>query len=118
MAVTELTAEQKRSLKVTSGVLEQECNDLNIVFNHWITHGVPMLAAKVASTMDGKIACRTGESKWITGEDARAHVHLERAHSDMILVGRGTYLADAPRLDVRLRLDLHRTPAVVGRQKL
>ena len=44
----------------------------------------------------------SGESKWITGEDARRHVHLERAQSDMILVGRGTYLADAPRLDVRL----------------
>ena len=44
----------------------------------------------------------SGESKWITGEDARKHVHLERANSDMILVGRGTYQADAPRLDVRL----------------
>ena len=48
------------------------------------------------------IALPSGESKWITGEDARRHVHRERAHSDMILVGRGTYLADEPRLDVRL----------------
>ena len=53
-------------------------------------------------SIDGKIALPSGESKWITGEDARAHVHLERAHSDMILVGRGTYLADQPKLDVRL----------------
>ena len=44
----------------------------------------------------------SGESKWISGEDARAHAHLERAHSDMIVVGRGTHKADAPRLDVRL----------------
>jgi diaminohydroxyphosphoribosylaminopyrimidine deaminase/5-amino-6-(5-phosphoribosylamino)uracil reductase len=44
----------------------------------------------------------SGESKWITGEEARAHAHLERALSDMILVGRGTYEADSPRLDVRL----------------
>jgi diaminohydroxyphosphoribosylaminopyrimidine deaminase/5-amino-6-(5-phosphoribosylamino)uracil reductase len=51
---------------------------------------------------DGKIALPSGESKWITGEDARRHVHLERARSDMILVGLGTYLADAPSLDVRL----------------
>jgi diaminohydroxyphosphoribosylaminopyrimidine deaminase/5-amino-6-(5-phosphoribosylamino)uracil reductase len=53
-------------------------------------------------SIDGKIALPSGESKWITGEDARAHVHLERAHADMILVGRGTYMADSPRLDVRL----------------
>jgi diaminohydroxyphosphoribosylaminopyrimidine deaminase/5-amino-6-(5-phosphoribosylamino)uracil reductase len=44
----------------------------------------------------------SGESKWITGEDARRHVHLQRARSDMIVVGRGTYLADQPQLDVRL----------------
>jgi diaminohydroxyphosphoribosylaminopyrimidine deaminase/5-amino-6-(5-phosphoribosylamino)uracil reductase len=50
--------------------------------------------AQAGLSIDGKIALPSGESKWITGEDARAHVHLERAHSDMILVGRGTYLAD------------------------
>jgi diaminohydroxyphosphoribosylaminopyrimidine deaminase/5-amino-6-(5-phosphoribosylamino)uracil reductase len=53
-------------------------------------------------SIDGKIALPSGASKWITGEDARAHVHLERARSDMILVGRGTYEADRPKLDVRL----------------
>ena len=64
--------------------------------------GRPRVTLKLALSIDGKIAMPSGESKWITGEDARAHVHLERAHSDMILVGRGTYLADTPRLDVRL----------------
>ena len=64
--------------------------------------GRPRITLKLALSIDGKIAMPSGESKWISGEDARAHVHLERAHSDMILVGRGTYLADAPRLDVRL----------------
>jgi diaminohydroxyphosphoribosylaminopyrimidine deaminase/5-amino-6-(5-phosphoribosylamino)uracil reductase len=71
----------------------------------WLTRlqrGRPRITLKLALSIDGKIALPSGESKWITGEDARAHVHLERAHSDMILVGRGTYLADAPRLDVRL----------------
>jgi diaminohydroxyphosphoribosylaminopyrimidine deaminase/5-amino-6-(5-phosphoribosylamino)uracil reductase len=71
----------------------------------WLTRlslGRPRITLKLALSIDGKIAMPSGESKWITGEDARAHVHLERAHSDMILVGRGTYLADAPRLDVRL----------------
>ena len=67
-----------------------------------IAHGRPRITLKLALSIDGKVALPSGESKWITGEDARAHVHLERAHSDMILVGRGTYLADSPRLDVRL----------------
>ena len=64
--------------------------------------GRPRITLKLALSIDGKIALPSGESKWITGEDARRHVHLERAHSDMILVGRGTYLADQPQLDVRL----------------
>jgi diaminohydroxyphosphoribosylaminopyrimidine deaminase/5-amino-6-(5-phosphoribosylamino)uracil reductase len=71
----------------------------------WLTRqklGRPRVTLKLALSIDGKIALPSGESKWITGEDARAHVHLERAKSDMILVGRGTFLADSPRLDVRL----------------
>ena len=71
----------------------------------WLTRqklGRPRITLKLALSIDGKIALPSGESKWITGEDARKHVHLERAHSDMILVGRGTYQADAPKLDVRL----------------
>jgi diaminohydroxyphosphoribosylaminopyrimidine deaminase/5-amino-6-(5-phosphoribosylamino)uracil reductase len=71
----------------------------------WLTRlrlGRPRVTLKLALSIDGKIALPSGESKWITGEDARRHVHVERSHSDMILVGRGTYLADAPRLDVRL----------------
>jgi diaminohydroxyphosphoribosylaminopyrimidine deaminase / 5-amino-6-(5-phosphoribosylamino)uracil reductase len=71
----------------------------------WLTRlkvGRPRITLKLALSIDGKIALPSGESKWITGEDARRHVHLERAHSDMILVGRGTFQADQPRLDVRL----------------
>jgi len=71
----------------------------------WLTRmklSRPRVTLKLALSIDGKIALPSGESKWITGEDARRHVHLERARSDMILVGRGTYLADAPQLDVRL----------------
>jgi diaminohydroxyphosphoribosylaminopyrimidine deaminase/5-amino-6-(5-phosphoribosylamino)uracil reductase len=64
--------------------------------------GRPFITLKLAMSLDGKIALPSGESRWITGEDARAHVHLERARSDMILVGRGTYERDRPRLDVRL----------------
>jgi diaminohydroxyphosphoribosylaminopyrimidine deaminase/5-amino-6-(5-phosphoribosylamino)uracil reductase len=71
----------------------------------WLTRltlGRPRVTLKLALSIDGKIALPSGESKWITGEDARRHVHLERARSDMVLVGHGTYLADRPRLDVRL----------------
>jgi diaminohydroxyphosphoribosylaminopyrimidine deaminase/5-amino-6-(5-phosphoribosylamino)uracil reductase len=71
----------------------------------WLTRlrlGRPRITLKLALSIDGKIALPSGESKWITGEDARHHVHEQRARSDMILVGRGTYLADQPRLDVRL----------------
>jgi diaminohydroxyphosphoribosylaminopyrimidine deaminase/5-amino-6-(5-phosphoribosylamino)uracil reductase len=71
----------------------------------WLTRltlGRPRITLKLALSIDGKIALPSGESKWITGEDARREVHLERAHTDMILVGRGTFLADQPRLDVRL----------------
>jgi diaminohydroxyphosphoribosylaminopyrimidine deaminase/5-amino-6-(5-phosphoribosylamino)uracil reductase len=79
----------------------------------WLTRlslGRPRITVKLALSIDGKIALPSGESKWITGEDARANVHLERARSDMILVGRGTYLADRPRLDVRLPGFEHASP--------
>jgi diaminohydroxyphosphoribosylaminopyrimidine deaminase / 5-amino-6-(5-phosphoribosylamino)uracil reductase len=71
----------------------------------FLTHvrfGRPHVTLKLAFSEDGRIARPPGGEQWITGEDARAHVHLERARCDMILVGRGTYEADAPRLDVRL----------------
>ena len=71
----------------------------------WLTRlelGRPRITLKLALSIDGKIALPSGESKWLTGEDARRNVHVERAHSDMILVGRGTFLADQPQLDVRL----------------
>lgn len=64
--------------------------------------GRPAVTLKLATSLDGRIATATGESQWITGPEARAHTHLERARHDAILVGRGTYDADAPRLDVRL----------------
>jgi diaminohydroxyphosphoribosylaminopyrimidine deaminase/5-amino-6-(5-phosphoribosylamino)uracil reductase len=64
--------------------------------------GIPLVTLKLALTADGFIARKDGASKWITGEAARAHAHLERAMSDAILVGGGTLRADDPRLDVRL----------------
>jgi diaminohydroxyphosphoribosylaminopyrimidine deaminase/5-amino-6-(5-phosphoribosylamino)uracil reductase len=65
-------------------------------------HGRPHVTLKLAMSLDGCIAMADGSSQWITGDDARAHVHVERARSDAILVGAGTLRADNPRLDVRL----------------
>jgi len=89
-------------IEVKLGVRREEARHS---LSGWLTRlelGRPRITLKLALSIDGKIALPSGESKWITGEDARRHVHLERAHSDMILVGRGTYMADQPRLDVRL----------------
>lgn len=64
--------------------------------------GRPHVTLKLATSLDGKIALADGSSQWITGPEARAHCHVERAQADAILVGGGTLRADAPRLDVRL----------------
>jgi diaminohydroxyphosphoribosylaminopyrimidine deaminase/5-amino-6-(5-phosphoribosylamino)uracil reductase len=93
---------RRAGIEVTLGV-ERESAKRSL--SGWLTRldlGRPRITLKLALSIDGKIALPSGESKWITGEDARRHVHLQRAHSDMILVGRGTYQADEPRLDVRL----------------
>lgn len=64
--------------------------------------GRPFVTLKLATSLDGQIAMASGESRWITGPEARAHTHVERARHEAILVGRGTFEADAPSLDVRL----------------
>lgn len=89
-------------IAVTAGVLATECADLNLIFNHWITTGGPLLAAKSAVTLDGQIACRTGESQWITGEEARADVMRWRRLFPAIAVGAGTVMKDNPSLTARL----------------
>ena len=89
-------------VEVTAGVLAADCTDLNLIFNHWIVHQRPLLAVKVATTIDGRIACRTGESKWITGELARADVMRGRRLFPAIAVGAGTVASDDPQLTARL----------------
>lgn len=87
---------------VESRVLAGECEDLNLVFNRWITTGSPLLAMKCATTIDGRIATRTGDSKWITGPAARADVHRWRRLFPAIAVGAATALRDQPRLTARI----------------
>lgn len=89
-------------IEVITGVLAAECTDLNLIFNHWITQRRPLLAAKAAVTLDGRSACRTGDSQWITGEKARADVHRWRRLFPAIAVGAGTVLKDNPRLTARV----------------
>jgi diaminohydroxyphosphoribosylaminopyrimidine deaminase/5-amino-6-(5-phosphoribosylamino)uracil reductase len=88
-------------IRVTEDVLAPECTRLNEAFNHWIVHRTPFVTVKAAMTLDGKIATPEGESKWITGEQARAYGMKLRAGSDAILVGVNTVLADDPSLTVR-----------------
>jgi diaminohydroxyphosphoribosylaminopyrimidine deaminase/5-amino-6-(5-phosphoribosylamino)uracil reductase len=89
-------------IEVEIGLDAEEAGDSLSGYLTRLKLGRPRITLKLALSIDGKIAMPSGESRWITGEDARAHAHLERAHSDMILVGRGTYDADSPCLDVRL----------------
>ncbi len=92
---------KRAGIEVTSGVLRQESDQLNVAFNHWMVHRTPLVTVKAAMTLDGKIATKSGESKWITGEKARAYGMDLRRWSDAILVGINTILADDPSLSVR-----------------
>lgn len=87
---------------VETGILEEECLKLNEVFYHYITAKTPFVVMKYAMTLDGKIACATGDSKWVTGEIARAQVHRMRGRYRGIMVGIGTVLADDPMLNCRV----------------
>lgn len=82
--------------------LVQQLRNQNRVFLKYITTSMPWVTAKWAMTLDGKIATVTGDSKWITGEEARQYVHLVRRSHSAILCGIGTVLADDPLLNVRL----------------
>jgi diaminohydroxyphosphoribosylaminopyrimidine deaminase/5-amino-6-(5-phosphoribosylamino)uracil reductase len=89
-------------VQVTAGVLADECAELNLIFNHWIVRQTPLIAAKAAVTLDGKIATRTNDSQWITGELARADVHRWRRLFPAIAVGAGTVMSDDPSLTSRV----------------
>jgi len=96
---------RRAGIEVVHGVLDGECAKLNEAFNHWIVHRTPFVTVKAAMTLDGKIATASGESKWITGEKARAHGMKLRQGSDAILVGINTILADDSSLTVRTRAE-------------
>ncbi|TLS35648.1 bifunctional diaminohydroxyphosphoribosylaminopyrimidine deaminase/5-amino-6-(5-phosphoribosylamino)uracil reductase RibD [Pseudalkalibacillus caeni] len=93
---------KKAGIEVITGVMEEEAKQLNEVFFHYMQYKRPFVTLKTATSLDGKIATATGESKWITGQTAREDSHFYRHHHDGILVGIGTVLADNPSLTTRL----------------
>lgn len=92
-------------IEVTTGVLEERAVRLNEAFNKFITTGLPFITLKTASTLDGKIASKTGDSKWISNEESRELVHSLRHRHQGIMAGVATVIADDPSLTTRLRVE-------------
>ena len=93
---------RQRGIHVDTGVLATEAASLNAPFIKWITCKLPFVTLKNGISLDGKIATRTGDSRWITGETSRLEVHRLRDAADAIITGVGTVLADDPELTTRL----------------
>ena len=100
-------------ITVECGLLETEARKLNEIFIKFISTGRPFVVAKCAMSLDGKIATRTGHSRWVTGEVARLRTHEMRAELDAILVGSRTVMLDNPALTARLPVPPPRQPVRV-----
>jgi diaminohydroxyphosphoribosylaminopyrimidine deaminase/5-amino-6-(5-phosphoribosylamino)uracil reductase len=99
-----------QGIEVSLGLLETDACKLNEAFIKYITTGKPFVVAKCAATLDGQIATRTGDAKWVTGEKAREYVHHLRHALDAIMVGSNTVKADNPQLTSRLNDQTVRQP--------
>ena len=93
---------RENGISVRTGVLERECGEMNEFFNKHVVSGLPFVILKSASTIDGKIASATGDSKWIGSVRQRKMAHRLRKKVDAVIVGINTVLADDPGLDARL----------------
>lgn len=93
---------QEGGVSVEVGILKEACEALNEMFFYYIKNKLPFVAMKYAMTLDGRIACDSGSSRWITGEEARRHAHRLRRRYQAIMAGIGTVLADDPMLDCRV----------------
>lgn len=97
-------------IEVVEGLLADEAKRAMAGFFTRQKEGRPHVTLKLATSLDGQVALPDGSSQWITGPEARAHAHVERALADMVVVGRGTAESDAPTLNVRLDGLAERTP--------
>ncbi|MDX8408497.1 MAG: bifunctional diaminohydroxyphosphoribosylaminopyrimidine deaminase/5-amino-6-(5-phosphoribosylamino)uracil reductase RibD [Mariprofundales bacterium] len=107
-----------RGLAVTGGVLQQECDALNRPFFHGLQHQRPWVLAKAATSLDGKLATASGDSRWISNAASRRQAHRLRAEVDAVVVGAGTLRADNPQLIPRQvrRRGVNPLRVVIGRQ--
>ena len=96
-----MTRLNESGVKTYIGVCQQEAYEINEAYIKYITTGLPFVVAKFAMSLDGKIATRTGDSRWITREEARRYVHVLRHTVDAIMVGANTVILDNPRLTAR-----------------
>ncbi|BDG06926.1 bifunctional diaminohydroxyphosphoribosylaminopyrimidine deaminase/5-amino-6-(5-phosphoribosylamino)uracil reductase RibD [Anaeromyxobacter paludicola] len=104
---------RRGGVEVTAGVLREECDALNAHWFRYITSGRPYVTLKAAITLDGKLATRDGDARWVSGEASRAEAHRLRDRVDAVLVGAGTARADDPRLTTRLPRGRGRDPVRV-----
>ncbi len=103
---------REHGVRVETGICEQDCRDSIADFITWQSSALPYGILKLASTLDGRIATRTGHSRWVTGNEARQRVHTLRSHVDAVIVGGNTFRVDNPRLTCRLQ-DAPRQPLAV-----
>jgi len=92
---------RRAGIEVVTGILKAECTALNAAYNKHVVTGLPYVTLKLATSLDGRIATKGGDSTWITSKESRAYVHDLRNIVDCVMVGSGTAMVDNPRLTTR-----------------